>query len=98
MNSPLGVTCDADEKDMPVSLRASLGVFVERPRRTALLALLLVVLGVISISGLVPLSANRQYFPGHAWLLAGLCWAVAISLGYCAAIGLKSGIQKESKE
>ena len=81
-----------------MSLRASIGVFVEHPRGTALLALLLVIMGIVSACGLVPLSANRPYFPAHKWVLAALCWAVAISLGYCAAVGLKTGPKRGPKE
>jgi len=78
-----------------VTLRSSLTTFVERPRSAALLAFLFVVLGAVSASGLVPLSENRKYFPGHEWLLASLCWACAILLAYCAASGLKSRSERE---
>ncbi|MGA7750315.1 MAG: hypothetical protein WCA63_09220 [Gallionella sp.] len=73
-----------------MSLHSSLKLFADRPRSSALLALLCVVLGVVFISGLVPLSPNRRYFPDHEWLLAALCWALAALFGYCATIGLKS--------
>ncbi len=73
-----------------MSLRSSLKLFVNRPRSSAVFTLLLIVMGLVSISGLVPLSPNRSYFPGHEWPLAVLCWAVAVLFGYCAITGLKS--------
>ena len=79
-------------------MRSTLGMFIERPRSTAVLATLFVVLGVVSASGLIPLSENRRYFPGHEWLLAGLCWACAVVLAYCAGIGLNSRALRESKK
>ena len=81
-----------------MSLLSSLNVFIERPRRTAVLAVLFVVLGVVSASGLIPLSENRRYFPGHEWLLAGLCWVCAMALAYCACTGLKPRAGRESKK
>lgn len=94
----LGVTYRVREKEKSMSLRSSLSIFIEQPRSTALLAFLFVVIGVVSASGVVPLGAHRKYFPGHEWLLATLCWVCAIALGYCAAIGQKSGGQREAEE
>ena len=74
-----------------MSRRTSLELFVARPRSSAVLALLFIVLGIVSISGLVPLSTNRRYFPAHEWLLASLSWVLAVLFGYCALIGMKSG-------
>src|SRR5690606_22609386 len=71
-------------------LRSSLELFVKRPRSSAALALLCVVLGIVSISGLVPLSPNRWYFPGHEWLLVSLSCVLAFIFGYCAFKGFKS--------
>ena len=73
-----------------MSLHSSLELFVARPRSTAVLALLFIVLGIVFISGLVPLSPNRRYFPGHEWILALLSWALAVLFGTCALIGKKS--------
>lgn len=71
-----------------MSVRSSLEPFVDRPRSSAVLALLLVVMGIIFVSGLLPVSLNRKYFAGHEWLLASLCWALALAFGYCAFRGL----------
>lgn len=80
-----------------MSLRSSLGVFVARPWSSAALALLCVVIGIVSVSDLVPLSPNRRYFPGHQWLLASLSWLLAILLGYCASKGLNSPSRSSKK-
>ena len=80
-----------------MSLRSSLELFVDRPRSSAVLALILVVMGLVSISGFVPLSPNRWYFAGHVWLLASLCWALAAFFGYCAITGLKSRLRAGKK-
>lgn len=80
-----------------MSLRSSLSIFIDRPNSTAVLAFLFVVLGLVSASGLVPVGANRTYFPGHEWLLDALCWVVAISFGYCAVIGRKSRAQRKQR-
>ena len=60
-------------------------LFASRPVSSVVLALLLVIMGLVIVSGLVPTSPNRRYFPGHEWLLATVCWAAAIFFGYCAA-------------
>jgi threonine/homoserine/homoserine lactone efflux protein len=73
-----------------MSLRSSLEPFVARPRSSAALAVLFIVLGVVSISGLVSLSPNRRYFPGHEWILASLSWVIAVLFGYGALKGMKS--------
>jgi hypothetical protein len=80
-----------------MSLRSSLELFVDRPRSSAVLALILVVMGLVSISGLVPLSPNRRYFAGHEWLLALLCWVLAVLFGYCGITGLKSRLRAGKK-
>ncbi len=71
-----------------MSLRSSLEHFVDRPRSSAALALLLVLMGIISVSGLLPISPNRKYLAGHEWLLASFCWSLALTFGYCAFRGL----------
>lgn len=70
-----------------MSKPTSIALFSARPRSSAVLAVLLLVLGLVCVSGLVPLSPNRRYFPGHAWLLASVCWVLAGFLGWCAARG-----------
>lgn len=65
----------------------SVALFAARPLSSAVLALLLLVMGFIMISGLVPTSPVRKYLPGHEWLLAAACWVLALFFGYCAAKG-----------
>lgn len=64
-------------------------LFSARPLASAVLAFLCVLLGVVSVSGLIPTSPNRSYFAGHDWLLALLCWGLAVLLAYCAILGRK---------
>jgi hypothetical protein len=73
-----------------MSVRSSRELLVARPRSSAALALLLAALGGVSESGIVPLSPNRLYFPGHEWVLASLSWLAAAVCGYCAFKGMKS--------
>jgi hypothetical protein len=67
----------------------SVTLFASRPLSSAVLALLLVGMGFVMVSGLVPTSRNHNYFPGHKWLLAAVCWTLAAFFGYCAAKGWK---------
>ena len=67
----------------------AVAMFSSRPRASMVLAVLLLVLGLMIVSGLVPTPPNRQYFPGHEWLLAIVSWALALFFGYCAARGRK---------
>jgi len=72
-----------------MSFRSSLEVFVARPRSSVALALLCVVIGILFMSGHVPVSPNRKYLPGHQWLLASISWILAVLFGYCASKGFK---------
>ncbi|MEO6659939.1 MAG: hypothetical protein ABIN44_06405 [Burkholderiaceae bacterium] len=67
----------------------SVALFSSRPLSSVVLAALLLVMGLVFVSGVVPLSPKRPYFPGHEWLLAIVCWALAVFFGYCAAKGRK---------
>lgn len=80
-----------------MSLRTSLKVFVARPWSSAALAVLCLVIGLVAVSGLVPLSANRRYFPGHDWLLALFSWLLALLFAGCASTGfrIRSGSLKD---
>ena len=80
-----------------MAIRSSLEHFVSRPRSTAVLALLFVAIGIISISGLVPASPHRKYFPGHEWWLASLSWALALIFGCCALRGLTRRTEANKK-
>lgn len=78
---------------MPVS--KSMVLFSSRPLASAVLAVLLLAMGLVFVSGLVPTSPNRKYFPGHEWLLAIVCFTLAMFIGYCAAKGRKPKRQEE---
>ena len=75
----------------------SVALFSSRPLSSAVLALLLLVMGVVMLSGLVPISPNRKYFPGHEWLLAAVCWVLALFFGYCAAKGRNLKLREGKK-
>ena len=62
--------------------------FIAQPRSSALLASLLVLMGVAFVSGIVPTSPNHTYFPGHEWVIAAGCWILALFFAYCAMKGL----------
>ena len=49
----------------PMSQHRSIRVFAERPLASVFLAVLMLCLGVVFVSGFVPTSLNRPYFPGH---------------------------------
>jgi hypothetical protein len=83
----VGRHCQSHSPQIQMSSSRSVALFASRPLSSAVLALLLVLLGLVIVSGLVPASPNRKYFPGHDWLLASVCWAVAAFFGYCAAKG-----------
>ncbi len=65
----------------------SMVLFTSRPLSSAVLAFLLLLLGLVIVSDLVPTSPNRKYVPGHEWVLAAASWALALFFGYCAAKG-----------
>ena len=74
---------------MQITRSKSIALFSSQPLASAVLAVLLVLMGLAVVSGLVPMSPNRRYFPGREWLLASICWALALFFGYCAAKGRK---------
>ena len=80
---------------MPIS--KSVALFAARPLSSAVLALLLLSMGLIMVSGLVPASPSRKYLPGHEWLLSAVCWALALFFGYCAAKGRSLKLRDRKK-
>lgn len=62
-------------------------LFAARPRSAAFLAALMLCLAAITLSGWIPTSVNRRYFPGHEWFLASLCVTLSVFFAYCARIG-----------
>ena len=73
-----------------VNKHSSVKVFAERPLASLILAVLMVFLGIVIVSGWIPTSSNRPYFPGRVWILAAGCWIMALFLGYCARVGMVS--------
>ena len=68
---------------------AAIKLFSRRPFLTALLAIVVAGLGFVFVSGWIPDSSNRRYFPGHQWLMAAGCWSLALFFGYCCYRGLR---------
>ena len=64
-------------------------LFSRRPFPTALLAVVVAGLGFVFVSGWIPDSSYRRYFPGHAWLMAAGCWGLAMFFCYCCYLGVR---------
>ena len=78
-----------------VKLDQTINVFAARPWSSLVLALLMLCLGALVLSGWIPSSPNRRYFPGHEWVLASLCGVVGLFFAHCARVGL--GKQKQQQ-
>ena len=63
--------------------------FTDNPLKSFVLACLMVAMGVLAVSGWIPTSINRVYFPGHEWVLGAVCWAAALYFLFCAVRGGK---------
>jgi len=70
-------------------------LFAQRPLSCAVLAAVLLGMGILFISGWIPDSPNRRYIPGHEWLLAILSWAIALFFAYCWRVGLRRTIDRD---
>ena len=81
----------------PVQLSRALKFLSMRPRACIVLAALLVLLGAVFLSGWVPTSYNRPYFPGHKWITAAFCIGLAGFFAYCAAVGLRNQDKGDGK-
>ena len=93
----LGVIPHHYSSEKRVSLSNTLDLFIARPLSSLVLALLLVSLGVVAVSGLVPASGNRTYFAGHEWLLAAVCWLMAAFFTFCAIKGWRLSAHQTRK-
>lgn len=71
---------------MPGSRRA-VETFSARPWASILLAVLLLAIGALFVSGFLPKS--RKYFPGHEWYMAALCLVGAAFFTYSAVLGIR---------
>jgi uncharacterized protein (DUF486 family) len=78
-----------------VSSPRLIALFSARPVASAVLAVLLLALGLLIVSDLVPTSPHRRYFPGHEWLLAIVSWGLALFIGYCAVKGRRPGAHQK---
>jgi quinol-cytochrome oxidoreductase complex cytochrome b subunit len=68
-------------------LSTAINAFSSQPWRTLLLALLVLLMAFLALSGWLP--PSKKDFPGHEFLLAGLCAALALFFVICAVIGFR---------
>jgi hypothetical protein len=69
--------------------RQSLQLFILSPFKSALLAALCVVLGLLFVSGWIEPSPERAYIPGQNEMMALLCWAMGAVFARAAWLGAK---------
>lgn len=69
--------------------KINLTPFVDRPVSSLIICFLFVMLGFVSVSGLIPTAPNRHYFPYHEWVLAVIAWIAAILFLFCSYKGIK---------
>ena len=62
-------------------------LFAGRPKSTAILAFVVAGLGFVFISTLVPATSAYRYLPGHDWVMAIVCWGLALFMAYCSYLG-----------
>lgn len=74
----------------------SLVEFTAHPWKSMVLAGLFVCMGAIVALDWIPGSLNRVYFPGHTWVLSGLCGGAAVFFLFCAVYGRASVAGKNS--
>ena len=79
-----------------MDLHHSTKPFVAHPKSSTVLAVLLILIGIAFVSGWVPDSPNRRYFPGHHWIMAGLSWLMSCFFLVCAFLGFKQGNKNRS--
>ncbi len=93
----LGVILTHHSLEERVSFSKTLDLFTSRPLSSLVLALLMVLLGVVAVSGIVPASDIRRYFAGHEWLLAAVCWLMAAIFTFSAIKGWRLSERKAQK-
>lgn len=72
-----------------MKLPRSVKPFAEHPTGSIALALLFILIGIAFVSGWIPDSPHRRYFPGHHWVMAVLAWTLALFYSLCACIGFR---------
>jgi len=72
--------------------RRAIGTFSARPWASLLLAVVVLVIGALFVSGLLPKS--QKYVAGHEWYMAALCFAGAAFFIYCAVLGIRQRHEK----
>jgi uncharacterized membrane protein YdfJ with MMPL/SSD domain len=67
--------------------RRAIEAFSARPWASLLLAVLVLAIGALFLSGLLPKS--QKYISGDEWYMAALCFAGAAFFIYCAVLGIR---------
>jgi len=67
--------------------RRAIETFSVRPWASLFLAVLVLAIGALFVSGLLPKS--QKYMAGHECYMAGLCVAGAAFFTYCAVLGIR---------
>ena len=68
-------------------LSTTVNAFSSQPWRSLLLALLVLLMAFLFLSGWLP--PAKKYFPGHEWFMASFCAGVALFFVICAFIGFR---------
>jgi hypothetical protein len=71
--------------------------FVEHPKGSLALALVLLGIGTAFACGWFPDSPHRRSLPGHQWIMAVLSWLVAFFFLGCAVHGFRQGPKDSSR-
>jgi len=69
------------------SARRAIEAFSARPWASLLLAVLMLAIGALFVSGLLPKS--QKYIADHEWYMGALCLAGAAFFAYCAVLGIR---------
>jgi hypothetical protein len=67
--------------------RRAIETFSARPWGSLLLAVLVLAIGALFVSGLLPKS--QKYLVDHEWYMGALCFAGATFFAYCAVLGIR---------
>ena len=70
--------------------------FVEHPKGSLPLAIVLLGIGLAFACGWFPDSPHRRYLPGHRWIMAALSGLVALFFLHCSIRGFRQG-RKDSR-
>jgi NADH:ubiquinone oxidoreductase subunit H len=70
-----------------MKIRSASEEFAAHPWLSVVLAVLIIFLGLLFMSGWMPVSPNRRYLADHAWVMTLCCGALAVFFVNCARLG-----------